>query len=86
MRLTAAQSGAILIREKFLRSEPAASIFILPLRYRPLGEKSWRPGTTENISRSGLLFQAPGNCSSPTRNWKSTSCCRRKLPGSPPPK
>jgi PAS domain S-box-containing protein len=30
----------------------------LPLRYRPIGEKSWRPGTTENISRSGLLFQA----------------------------
>jgi PAS domain S-box-containing protein len=30
----------------------------LPLRYRPLGEKSWRRGTTENISRSGLLFQA----------------------------
>jgi hypothetical protein len=30
----------------------------LPLRYRPLGEKSWRPGTTENISRSGMLFQA----------------------------
>src|SRR5271155_593854 len=30
----------------------------VPLRYRPLGEKSWRPGTTENISRSGLLFQA----------------------------
>ena len=30
----------------------------LPLRYRPLGEMSWRPGTTENISRSGLLFQA----------------------------
>ena len=30
----------------------------LPLRYRPLGEKSWRPGTTENISRSGLLFRA----------------------------
>jgi CheY-like chemotaxis protein len=30
----------------------------LPLRYRLLGEKSWRPGTTENISRSGLLFQA----------------------------
>jgi PAS domain S-box-containing protein len=30
----------------------------LPLRYRPLGEKSWRSGTTENISRSGLLFQA----------------------------
>ncbi len=30
----------------------------LPLRYRPLGETSWRAGTTENISRSGLLFQA----------------------------
>jgi PAS domain S-box-containing protein len=30
----------------------------LPLRYRPLGEPNWRPGTTENISRSGLLFQA----------------------------
>ena len=30
----------------------------LPLQYRPLGEASWRPGTTENISRSGLLFRA----------------------------
>jgi PAS domain S-box-containing protein len=30
----------------------------LPLRYRPVGEKGWRPGTTENISRSGLLFRA----------------------------
>ena len=30
----------------------------LPLRYRPLGETAWRPGTTENISRSGLLFRA----------------------------
>jgi CheY-like chemotaxis protein len=30
----------------------------LPLRYRLLGEQNWRPGTTENISRSGLLFQA----------------------------
>ncbi|HKM46860.1 MAG TPA: response regulator [Terriglobales bacterium] len=30
----------------------------LPLRYRPLGEQNWRAGTTENISRSGLLFQA----------------------------
>ena len=30
----------------------------LPLRYRPVGEKTWRPGTTENISRSGLLFHA----------------------------
>ncbi len=30
----------------------------LPLRYRQLGEQNWRAGTTENISRSGLLFQA----------------------------
>jgi PAS domain S-box-containing protein len=31
----------------------------LPLKYRLLGEKGWREGTTENISRSGLLFRAP---------------------------
>jgi len=30
----------------------------LPLRYRRLGETQWHVGTTENISRSGLLFQA----------------------------
>jgi PAS domain S-box-containing protein len=30
----------------------------LPLKYRPLGEDNWRAGTTENISRSGLLFRA----------------------------
>jgi response regulator RpfG family c-di-GMP phosphodiesterase len=30
----------------------------LPLRYRRLGENQWHLGTTENISRSGLLFQA----------------------------
>jgi PAS domain S-box-containing protein len=30
----------------------------LPLKYRLLGEDSWHRGTTENISRSGLLFQA----------------------------
>jgi CheY-like chemotaxis protein len=30
----------------------------LPLRYRRVGEQGWRNGTTENISRSGLLFQA----------------------------
>jgi len=30
----------------------------LPLRYRPLGQEDWRKGTTENISRSGLLFRA----------------------------
>jgi len=30
----------------------------LPLRYRRLGEKDWHVGTTENISRSGMLFEA----------------------------
>ncbi len=31
----------------------------LPLKYRLVGEENWRAGTTENISRSGLLFRAP---------------------------
>src|SRR5713101_7125641 len=30
----------------------------LPLKYRLLGESGWREGTTENISRSAMLFQA----------------------------
>jgi PAS domain S-box-containing protein len=30
----------------------------LPLRYRQIGQHDWRMGTTENISRSGLLFRA----------------------------
>jgi CheY-like chemotaxis protein len=30
----------------------------LPIRYRPLGAPDWRSGTTENISRSGVLFRA----------------------------
>jgi PAS domain S-box-containing protein len=30
----------------------------LPLRYRRLGENDWHVGTTENISRSGMLFGA----------------------------
>jgi PAS domain S-box-containing protein len=30
----------------------------LPLRYRQVGEQDWRQGTTENISRSGMLFRA----------------------------
>ncbi|HKN36942.1 MAG TPA: ATP-binding protein [Terriglobales bacterium] len=32
----------------------------LPLRYRLIGEEDWRKGTTENISRSGLLFRGEG--------------------------
>jgi PAS domain S-box-containing protein len=30
----------------------------LPLRYRRVGETEWHAGTTENISRSGMLFRA----------------------------
>jgi PAS domain S-box-containing protein len=30
----------------------------LPLKYRLVGENDWRQGTTENISRSGMLFRA----------------------------
>jgi len=30
----------------------------LPLRYRQIGQRDWQAGTTENISRSGLLFRA----------------------------
>ncbi len=30
----------------------------LPLKYRRLGQDGWLAGTTENISRSGLLFRA----------------------------
>jgi len=30
----------------------------LPLKYRLIGESGWREGKTENISRSGMLFQA----------------------------
>jgi hypothetical protein len=31
----------------------------LAMKYRPVGQVSWRDGTTENISRSGVLFRAP---------------------------
>jgi len=30
----------------------------LPIRYRASGETTWGQGTTENISRSGVLFRA----------------------------
>ena len=30
----------------------------LPLKYRRLDEENWHDGKTQNISRSGLLFQA----------------------------
>lgn len=30
----------------------------LPVRYRPVGRTGWYKGTTENISRSGVLFRS----------------------------
>jgi hypothetical protein len=30
----------------------------IPIRYRASGEAGWGEGTTENISRSGVLFRA----------------------------
>src|SRR5208283_1368418 len=53
------RTGASVLAEKKVPPFRARRFNLhLPLHYRPLGEKSWRPGTTENISRSGLLFQA----------------------------
>ena len=46
-------------RAREVSSARAQRFYIqLPLRYRRLGEKEWHVGTTENISRSGLLFEA----------------------------
>src|SRR5439155_984010 len=45
-------------REKFTSPFRAQRFNLhLPLKYRLLGEDDWRDGTTENISRSGLLFR-----------------------------
>jgi CheY-like chemotaxis protein len=55
------QSAAQLNAPRARESSPARAqrFYIqLPLRYRRLGEKEWHVGTTENISRSGLLFEA----------------------------
>jgi len=30
----------------------------MPLRYRPAGQAEWQTGSTENISRTGVLFRA----------------------------
>jgi len=42
------------------RDRPRAARFHLriPIRYRASGEVDWGEGTTENISRSGVLFRA----------------------------
>ena len=55
----------------------------LPLRYRRLGEKQWHEGTTENISRSGMLFQADETTTAQLSEWKSISCSQPRLPDCP---
>ena len=45
-------------REKVPRFRAQRFNLHLPLRYREVGEQGWRQGTTSNISRSGLLFNA----------------------------
>jgi hypothetical protein len=39
---------------------PRAERYAIPIAilYRSVGEADWRPGLTENISRSGVLFRA----------------------------
>ena len=54
----AAQRHAAQGREQFPPSRAQRFQLHLPLKYRRLGEKNWHDGTTENISRSGMLFQA----------------------------
>ena len=56
--IMASRSGTSVLEKKVPPFRARRFNLHLPLRYRPLGEQSWRPGTTENISRSGLLFQA----------------------------
>jgi PAS domain S-box-containing protein len=51
-------SEARVPRDKVPRFRAQRFNLHLPLRYRQLGEQGWRQGTTANISRSGLLFEA----------------------------
>lgn len=55
---TAAQKNAAHGREQFPPNRAQRFQLHLPLRYRRLGENNWHEGKTENISRSGILFQA----------------------------
>jgi len=51
-------SEARVPRDKVPRFRAQRFNLHLPLRYRQVGEEGWRQGTTANISRSGLLFEA----------------------------
>jgi PAS domain S-box-containing protein len=53
-----AAQAAIRRREKLSPFRAQRFNLHLPLKYRLLGEHDWRKGTTENISRSGMLFRA----------------------------
>ncbi len=55
---TAMQKDAVRGREQFPPARAQRFQLHLPLRYRRLGENNWHEGKTENISRSGMLFQA----------------------------
>lgn len=37
---------------------PQRVSLVVPVRFRVLGEESWREGLTENISRTGVLIRA----------------------------
>jgi PAS domain S-box-containing protein len=51
-------SEARVLRDRVPRFRAQRFNLHLPLRYRQVGEQGWRQGTTSNISRSGLLFNA----------------------------
>jgi PAS domain S-box-containing protein len=50
-------------REKVARLRAKRFDLHLPMKYRFVGENGWHTGTTENISRSGMLFRAEENVS-----------------------
>ncbi len=66
------EEGIVLLQKPFslstLRAKVRAELssvsrakrfnFHIPLKYRLSGERAWRKGTTQNISRSGMLFRA----------------------------
>jgi len=50
-------AGMHIVRERIPSFRAQRFNLQLPLKYRLLGENSWQEGTTENISRSGVLFR-----------------------------
>ena len=58
MTVRLAQTQLTPLRTKLPSARAERFKLQLPLKYRQVGENDWRLGTTENISRSGLLFRA----------------------------